>query len=117
MKNYKRPQSRKDIEDDRNDFAAILYGILEFRSYDGDSVTVADINKRLDDIVDTNENEGRKAVTKILQDLFLKMDAIQTKWLVRLILKSMKLGMATYNCTILKTDKNAINGRIDICYM
>ena len=60
------------------------------RSYDGSDVTVADVNKRLDDIVVTNETEGRKAVSKILKDLFLKMDAMQQKWLVRLILKSVR---------------------------
>ena len=32
-------------------------------------------------------------MTKILKDLFLKMDALQQKWLVRIILKDMKLGI------------------------
>ena len=39
-------------------------------------------SQRLDDIVATNETEGRHGVTKILRELFLKMDARQQKWLV-----------------------------------
>ena len=39
-------------------------------------------SQRLDDIVATNEGEGRRGVTKILRELFLKMDARQQKWLV-----------------------------------
>ena len=39
-------------------------------------------SQRLDDIVATNESEGRRGVTKILRELFLKMDARQQKWLV-----------------------------------
>ena len=39
-------------------------------------------SQRLDDIVATNETEGRRGVTKILRELFLKMDARQQKWLV-----------------------------------
>ena len=73
----------------------MLFEVLKLRSYDGSDVTVADVNKRLDDIVVTNETEGRKAVSKILKDLFLKMDAMQQKWLVRLILKSVRLGVGS----------------------
>ena len=51
----------------------------------------------MDDIVDSSETEGRKAVTKILKDLFLKMDALEQKWLVRIILKDMRLGIGETN--------------------
>ena len=90
LKNYRAP---KNNFEGAGDFASVLFEILEPRAYSGDSVTVADINNHLNDIVSTNETEGRSGVTKILQKLFLKMDAIQQKWLVRIILKDMRLRL------------------------
>ena len=90
LKNYRAPTT--NFEGAR-DFASVLFEVLESRAYSGDSVTVADINNYLNDIVSTNETEGRSGVTKILQKLFLKMDAVQQKWLVRIILKDMRIRL------------------------
>ena len=90
LKNYRAPKSNFEGV---GDFASVLFEVLESRAYSGDSVTVADINNHLNDIVSTNETVGRSGVTKILQQLFLKMDAVQQKWLVRIILKDMRLRL------------------------
>ena len=48
-------------------------------------------------IVDTyfrlNQSGGRRAVAAVFKELFLQMDAIEQKWLIRIILKEMKLSM------------------------
>ena len=54
---------------------------------------MAEINLKLDQIIATNEAEGKKAVEMILRDLYQKMDALELKWLVRVILKRLPLGV------------------------
>ena len=54
---------------------------------------MAEINKMLDQIIITNEAEGKTEVAKLLRDLYRKMDALELKWLVRVILKKMPLGV------------------------
>ena len=71
----------------------MLYDVFKLRSYDASGITVAEINQRLDDIVIAHETEGRKAVSDILKQLFIKMDAEQQKWLVRIILKNLNLDL------------------------
>ena len=63
------------------------------RCYASKRITVAEVNEVLDRIVATNEAEGKGAVMMILRDLFQKMDAMELKWLVRVILKRMPLGV------------------------
>ena len=40
-----------------------------------------------------NSTEGRRGVAAVLKELFLKMDALQQKWLVRILLKEMKISI------------------------
>ena len=49
-------------------------------------MTVAEVNEALDEIVATNEAEGKEAVMKILRDLFLKMDEM-----LQIVSEGMKL--------------------------
>ena len=93
LRNYKRPSIMKPGQ---QDFADVLFDVIKLRSYDGiitSEISVAEINQRLDDIVLAHETEGRKAVTEILKQLFVKLDAEQQKWLVRIILKNLGLDL------------------------
>ena len=90
LRNYKRP---KELKEGYQDFADVLYDVIKLRSYDASEISVAEINKRLDDIVAAHETEGRKAVSDILKQLFIKLDAEQQKWLVRIILKNLRLDL------------------------
>ena len=47
----------------------------------------------LDQIITTNEAEGKRAVEMILRDLYQKMDAVELKWFVRVIMKKLPLGV------------------------
>ena len=90
LKNFRAP---KNNPGDAGDFAAVLFTVMKQRSYSSTDISCKDINNKLDEIVSVNEKEGRKGVVRILKDLFLKMDAVQQKWLVRLILKDMKISL------------------------
>ena len=90
LKNFRAP---KNNPGDAGDFAAVLFTVMKQRSYSSTDISCKDINNKLDEIVSVNEKEGRKGVARILKDLFLKMDAVQQKWLVRLILKDMKISL------------------------
>jgi hypothetical protein len=37
--------------------------------------------------------DGSKGVERVLMDLFRKLSGVQLKWLVRIILKDLKLGL------------------------
>ena len=78
---------------DHSDFAAVLHSVIVSRCYDSTGITVAEVNMRLDQIISTNESEGKKSVALLLRDLFRKMNAQEMKWLVRVILKTMPLGL------------------------
>lgn len=62
-------------------------------------MSVAEVNARLNEIVLANANDGRQGVERVLLDVFKRMSDLQQKWLVRIILKDMKLGMGqvSYN--------------------
>jgi len=90
LKNFRAP---KNNPGEAGDFAAVLYTVMKQRSYNCTNISCFFINNKLDEIVTVNESDGRKAVANLLKELFLKMDAIQQKWLVRLILKDMRLSL------------------------
>ena len=54
-------------------------------------------------MVTAKARSGSKGVEKVLMNLFRKLNGIQIKWLVRLILKDLKLGLGPD--TILNTVK------------
>ena len=93
LKDFKAPKANfHGTDTDYNDFASVLFKVIESRCYDSKGVTVADINKSLDQIITVNEAEGKKSVAMLLRELFKKMNATELKWLGRLILKQMPLG-------------------------
>jgi hypothetical protein len=47
----------------------------------------------LDDIIVAKARDGSKGVERVLMDLFRKLSGVQLKWLVRIILKDLKLGL------------------------
>jgi hypothetical protein len=44
-------------------------------------------------MVSAKAQSGSKGVEQVLMDLFRKLNSIQIKWLVRIILKDLKLGL------------------------
>ena len=103
LKNYKAPKSSRGGP---GDFASVLYSVVKDREYGKKEScpNVADINSRLDQIPIVSATKGRAGpdgVEGILMSLFKRMTAIQVKWLVRIILKDMHIGLGEK--TILNT--------------
>jgi len=85
LNNFRVP---KTVQDDAGDFASVLWTVLQQRAYSDTNITCCQINEKLDQLVRSN-NTGEKK--KILKDLFMTMDALQQKWLIRIILKNVKV--------------------------
>ena len=66
---------------------AIIDYFLSYRT----PITLFEVNENLDKIVLLNAQ--KKGVNEILFDMFRKMNALMFKWLVRIILKDVKIGL------------------------
>ena len=93
LKNFRTP---KNNSANQGDFAETLHSVIRDRSYGDSKMTVAEVNDFLDGIVTTNAEEGRRGVGRDLKTVFRKMNDVQQKWLVRIILKdNMRTGMGS----------------------
>ncbi|KAG7394227.1 DNA ligase (ATP) [Phytophthora boehmeriae] len=75
------------------DFAAVLYEVLLYRSLAGDHAkerTLQDINGLLDALVQADSNAARK---KVIMKLATEFPASEQKWIVRIVLKDLKVGL------------------------
>ncbi|CAG9313591.1 unnamed protein product [Blepharisma stoltei] len=70
-------------------FVEVLEFIIRNRVGDSQNLTVEEINAYLDDLANALDKPAKK---KILSELVRRMSAIEQKWLVKIILKDMKLG-------------------------
>lgn len=90
LKNYR--QGGKKGED-AGDFTAILYGLLKGRvpvSAD-QGVTVGEVNRILDELAAAEKNMSQWQ--RIFMGVLNKMTARQQYWLVKIILKDLKIGV------------------------
>ncbi|KAF1322347.1 DNA ligase, partial [Globisporangium splendens] len=75
------------------DFAAVLYDILVYRSLAGNKKyqhTVGVVNELLDQLVKADDNAARK---KVFMRLATEFPANEQKWIVRILLKDLKIGL------------------------
>jgi len=74
------------------DFAEVLYkNVLLRRCISKGSLRVAEINYYLDQLADLNNANKRDEMKRVLSELTKKMSAVEQKWLIRILLKDMKL--------------------------
>jgi DNA ligase 4 len=90
--NYRAPNNvRSD-----GDFASVAYFVLKSRCSDDKThtLTIEEVNKHLDTIAINNSKgkEGQEKVNAALRRL-LSMTALQLKWLIRVMLKDLKIGL------------------------
>ncbi|XP_025209212.1 DNA ligase 4 isoform X1 [Melanaphis sacchari] len=95
------------------DFAETLYWVIRSRFEDNGSMTIADVNQLLDEIALKYATNESKEVEQILQSALFKFSANEQKWLVRLLLKDMRLGIA--HTKILKAYHCDANDLYDVC--
>ncbi|KAI6661708.1 DNA ligase 4-like [Oopsacas minuta] len=88
--NYRAPSSGKT---QAGDFAAVAYFVLKNRCPENGTLMVSDVNCLLNKIAVSNAAHDRVAVKQILQQMLRSTTAIEQKWLIRIIMKELKLGI------------------------
>lgn len=89
--NYRSPNSASA---EAGDFASVAYFVLKNRSPENGMLTVYDINFHLDEIASSNAAKSKDNVKHSLLKLLRNTSALEQKWLIRMILKDMKLGLS-----------------------
>jgi DNA ligase-4 len=84
---WKRPSSGRAS----GDFAAIVEQALHSRLKPTSTLTVGDLNRSLDQLARAVDRADKKAV---LNHLLLNSTAREQKWIVRIVLKELKLGVS-----------------------
>lgn len=84
------------------DFADVAYNVLKRRTNSQDStLTIEDVNKKLDTLAQSEATRRGSQAADSLQPFLVKLSAKEQKWLIRIILKDVKLAGLTEN-TVLK---------------
>lgn len=87
---YRLPNSSKS---GKSDFAEIVYSVLHKQlSCNKELYTIDRINRFLDDISKPNETNNKDELFEVL---FRQISALELKWLTRIILKDLRLGIGT----------------------
>lgn len=89
--NYRTPTASYG---DAGDFAVIAYFVLKQRCPNKGTLTIQEVNDHLDSIALNNAVKKKDLVKKSLLQLICQSSALEQKWLIRMILKDMKLGIS-----------------------
>lgn len=74
------------------DFADVVYNVMKRRTSEKPSdLTISQINDVLDDLANVESTKKTEAMVGILQPILRKMPAVEQKWLIRIIVKDLKL--------------------------
>lgn len=88
--NYRAPTAKQEA----GDFATVAFFVLRNRCPEKGSLTIKDVNDNLDAIALNNATKKKDLVKKSLMTLLRNTSAIEQKWLIRMILKEMKVGLS-----------------------
>ncbi|XP_077775144.1 DNA ligase 4 isoform X2 [Podarcis muralis] len=89
--NYRTPTGSRG---DAGDFAMIAYFVLKQRCPRKGQLTIKQVNDILDSISNNNAAKRRDLVKKSLLQLITQSSALEQKWLIRMIIKDLKLGVS-----------------------
>ncbi|XP_055945641.1 DNA ligase 4-like [Argiope bruennichi] len=89
--NYRSPKSANA---EAGDFASVAYFVLKNRSPEKGTLTIYDINYYLDSIAANHADKNKDELKHDLLHLLRNTTALEQKWLIRMILKDMKLGIS-----------------------
>ena len=89
--NYRAPNAVKA----EGDFASVAFFVLKNRCQENITLSIDEINSHLDTISINNSKgkEGQKEVNHSIKHLLVNLSAVQLKWLIRIILKDLKIGI------------------------
>lgn len=91
--NYRAPAGA-GARGDAGDFATIAYFVLRPRCLQKGSLTVQQVNGLLDSVASNNAARRKELVKASLLQLVAQSSALEQKWLIRMILKDLKLGFS-----------------------
>lgn len=89
--NYRTPTGTRG---DAGDFAMIAYFVLKPRCLQKGQLTIQQVNDILDSIASNNTARRKDLVKKSFLHLISKCSALEQKWLIRMIVKDLKLGVS-----------------------
>ncbi|KAM4860192.1 DNA ligase 4 isoform 1-T3 [Thomomys bottae] len=89
--NYRTPTGARS---DAGDFAMIAYFVLKPRCLQKGSLTIQQVNKLLDSVASSNSDKRKDLIKKSLLQLITQSSALEQKWLIRMIVKDLKLGVS-----------------------
>lgn len=89
--NYRTPSGARS---DAGDFAMIAYFVLKPRCLQKGSLTIQQVNELLDLVASNNSGKRKDLVKKSLLQLISQSSALEQKWLIRMIIKDLKLGVS-----------------------
>ncbi|XP_029524577.1 DNA ligase 4 [Oncorhynchus nerka] len=89
--NYRTPTTSQG---EAGDFALMTYFVLKKRCTSQGNLTIREVNDFLDSVAINNAGKQKDLVKKSLLHLITQSTALEQKWLIRMILKDMKLGVS-----------------------
>lgn len=89
--NYRAPKNAKG---DAGDFASVAFWILKPRCPDKGTLMIQDVNDALDGVASSNAAKNKDGVRKNLMRLLKNTSAREQKWLIRIIMKELKVGIS-----------------------
>nr|KAG5701196.1 hypothetical protein BaRGS_023305 [Batillaria attramentaria] len=84
----------KTARGDAGDFASMAYFVLKPRCPQQGSLTIQQVNEKLDAIASNNAAKKKTAVEESILYLLKHLSALEQKWLVRMIVKELKVGLS-----------------------
>ncbi|KAK2908901.1 hypothetical protein Q8A67_004738 [Cirrhinus molitorella] len=89
--NYRAPTTSQG---EAGDFALTAYFVLKKRCTSQGNLTIKEVNDFLDTVAINNASKQKDQVKKSLLHLITQSSALEQKWLIRMLLKDMKLGIS-----------------------
>uniref|UniRef100_A0A1A7X9Y5 DNA ligase n=1 Tax=Iconisemion striatum TaxID=60296 RepID=A0A1A7X9Y5_9TELE len=89
--NYRAPTTSQG---EAGDFASMAYFVLKKRCTSQGNLSIKEVNDFLDSVAINNASKQKDLVKKSLLHLITQSSALEQKWLIRMILKDMKLGIS-----------------------
>ncbi|XP_061463551.1 DNA ligase 4 [Rhineura floridana] len=89
--NYRTPTGSRG---NAGDFAVIAYFVLKQRCLRKGQLTIQQVNDLLDSVSNNNAAKRKDLVKKSLLQLITQSSALEQKWLIRMIIKDLKLGVS-----------------------
>ncbi|XP_068575846.1 DNA ligase 4 isoform X2 [Cebidichthys violaceus] len=89
--NYRAPTTSQG---EAGDFAGMAYFVLKKRCASQGTLSIKEVNDFLDSVAINNAGKQKDLVKKSLLHLITQSSALEQKWLIRMILKDMKLGIS-----------------------